>query len=100
MRDVLDRLKDEAKKAKDRKDTVLFSRLHEASREIEYFRWALTALAAQDDKQLPASFRGFVREMIEGNKIGPGHWTLHPDDVVDMARRFVTRRNEKPSNAE
>lgn len=73
MTDVLERMHEEVKKARFRNDSKLKSRLHEAIREIEYFRWAASTLARLDDSLIGKAVRDFARITEKGEKIGPAH---------------------------
>ena len=96
MASILDRLEEEIKKARFRKDTMLMARLQEARREIEYFRWAIDGIAALEDKHVPRSFRVFVDLTRKCEKIGAAHPLLAPDGISN----FMMRRKAKVSNVE
>jgi hypothetical protein len=96
MTSIFDRLEEEIKRARFRKDTTLVARLQEARREIEYFRWAIDEIAALEDKHIPRSFRVFVDLTRKDEKIGAAHPLLAPDGISNfMMRRKINVANVK-----
>jgi len=81
-RDILDRLNEEKMKARFRKDTTLLSRLHEASREIEYFRWAIERLALTEEGNVLSALREFAKLTKSGERIGAAHPLANPEPIV------------------